>query len=168
MTINMNEIDNKGLLHSFNPYWSRPEYFFDFIKKYGKTTYRSTLWINFDNFRPFFVVFFVEKGTNGKIPAWGLCDRDASKEQSKDVKKKNDEGSPFMKALYGFPGEKSSKFKRVFYYKKMGLFKKPHNCSEFVLIKNQQPISNLRILRSALYVGIPPEIFDEIKEDLKE
>lgn len=168
MTINiLKEIDKKGLMHSFNPYLSRPEAFIEFIKKYGNTNYRSTLWINFDNFRPWFIVFFVEKGTNGKIPAWGLCDRDMSKEFSKKVKKKNEEGDPFMDIPNGFLGDESSNFKRVFHYKKIGLFKKPHNCSEFVLVKNRQSIVNLRILRSALYVEIPVEIFNEIKEELK-
>ena len=46
------------------------------------------------------------------------------------------------------------------------LFGKPHNCSEFNLVKDKQPITNLRLLRSALYVDIPQEIMTEIKEGL--
>ena len=166
----MDNIDTtKGICHAFDPYRSRPEDFIKFIKKYGKTTYRSTLFLDFNNFNyKYFIVFFVEKGKRGQISAWGLCDRDASKEFSKRVKKKNDKGDPFEDAPYGFPGDKSENFKRVFYYKKIELLKNPHNCAEFKLINTGENISkdNLGILRTALYVEIPPEIFNEIKEDL--
>lgn len=159
----LTEVDRKGLIHPFNPYWSRPEHFIEFIKKYGKTNYRSTFWINFNKFKPYkyFVVLFAEAGTNGEIPAWGLCEG----ESCLRVKNKQDSDS-YLNVKFGFPSDKDSEFKSVFHYKYIQLFDKPHNCSEFSLIKNKQPITNLRLLRSALYVDIPPNIMDEIKKVL--
>jgi hypothetical protein len=165
MTIDfLKEVDRKGLIHPFNPYWSRPEHFIEFIDKYGKATYRSTFWINFDKFKQYkyFIVFFAEAGTNGEIPAWGLCER----ENCERVKNKQDYDS-YPKAKFGFPEDKDSKFKSLFWYKHIQLFEKPHNCSEFYLVKNKQPITDLRLLRSALYVNIPQDIMNEIKKSLR-
>ena len=160
----LKEIDKKGLLHSFDPYWSRPEDFIEFIKEYGKTNYRSTYWINFQNFKnyKYFIVFFVEAGTKGEIPAWGLCDTT----KCKRVKEKQDYDS-FLNIKYGFLGAKDFKFKSVFHYILIDFFKNPYNCTEFNLIKTRRPIKNLKLLRSALYVNIPHNIMNEIKTKIK-
>lgn len=159
----LTEVDRKGLIHPFNPYWSRPEHFIEFINKYGKTNYRSTFWIDFNKFKPYkyFIVLFVEAGTDGEIPAWGLCER----ENCLRVEERQDT-DPYLDVKFGFSGDKESGFKSVFHYRHIQLFGKPHNCSEFNLVKDKQPITNLRLLRSALYVDIPQEIMNEIKEGL--
>tara|TARA_Y100000031_G_scaffold157028_1_gene215142 strand:+ start:3773 stop:4282 length:510 start_codon:yes stop_codon:yes gene_type:complete len=160
----LKEVDRKGLIHPFNPYWSRPEHFIELIDKYEKTTYRSTFWIDFEKFKPYkyFIVFFVEAGTNGEIPAWGLCERG----NCERVKNKQDYNS-YLEAKFGFPGDKDPKFKSLFWYKHIQLFERSHNCSELSLVKNKQPITNLRLLRSALYVEIPFNILEEIKYQIK-
>ena len=166
-----NNIGTKGLIHSYDPYMSTPQNFIDFIKLNGKTNYRSTLWVDFKNFKyKYFIVFFSEKGSGGQIQAWGLCDRDISIEKSQRIKKKNDSGDPFLDIDCGFPGDKNSLYKRIFHYRTIELFRKPHNCTEFNLIKTGQPITKTDItkgiLRNVLYVEIPLNIMGEIKRAL--
>lgn len=157
------EVDRKGLIHAFDPYESRPEHFIEFIQKYGKTNYRSTFWIDFNKFKPYkyFIVLFAEAGTKGEITAWGLCER----ESCLRVEKRQD-SDPYLYVKFGFLGDKGSRFKSVFQYRHIQLFNKPHNCSEFSLVKNNESINNLRLLRTALYVNIPQNIMNEIKEGL--
>ncbi len=159
----LTEVDRKGLIHSFDPYKSRPEHFIEFIHKYGKTNYRSTFWIDFNKFKPYkyFIVLFAEAGTNGEIHAWGLCERASCLR----VENRQD-SDPYLNVKFGFDGDKEDEFKSVFHYRHIQLFDKPHNCSEFNLVKDKQPITNLRLLRSALYVDIPQGIMNEIKVGL--
>ena len=106
-------------------------------------------------------MLFAEAGTNGEIPAWGICER----ESCQRVEERQDT-DPYINAKFGFPGDKESEFKSLFYYRHIQLFEKPHNCSEFNLVKDKQPITNLRLLRSALYVDLPEQVMDVIKKSL--
>ncbi|MBS3108517.1 hypothetical protein J4409_01465 [Candidatus Woesearchaeota archaeon] len=160
----LNEVDRKGLIHAFNSYESTPEHFIQFIKLYGQTNYRSPFWLDFKKFSPFryFLVFFAEAGTQGDIPAWGLCER----KDCLRVEKRGD-NDPFLTIKFGFPGVKDVAFKSVFNYKHIQLFDKSHNCSEFMLLKNKQLITNLGLLRNGLYVDIPVAVAQEIEDKLR-
>ena len=46
-------------------------------------------------------------------------------------------------------------------------FSKAHSCSEFTLLSKGEQIRDLRMLRSALYVEIPPEVYTEITGQIK-
>lgn len=165
MEIQSAEISRTGLIHSHNPQWSRLQKFIEFIvKNNGKTTYRSPFYVNFDKFRPYkyFIVLFAEKGTGGKITAWGLCER----EECKKVKNKADYYH-FKDAKYGFEGYEDDEFKSLFFYRKIEFFAKPYSYSEFTLISNGKKIKSLTALQNALHVEIPLNIFNEIKEKLK-
>lgn len=169
----LDNIDKKGIIHSYDPYMSTPQDFIDFIEQFDKTTFRSKLWLDFKNFNyKYFLLFFSEKGSGGKIQAWALCDVNKSKKISDRIVKKNDVGDPFIDAEFGFQGDEDSLFKRVFYFKRMGLFESNHHCTEFDLIKTGLPISkedvSKGILRNLLYVTIPKKIMDEIKTVLIE
>jgi hypothetical protein len=162
--INFDDLDRKGLIHSYDPTRSRPQHFIDFVKEWGKTTYRSTFFVNFDNFKPYryFIVLFSKKGSQGKITAWGIADRT----KCERVKTKYD-NSPFIEAKYGFKSDKYGSFKSLFYYLKIGLFKKAYQCQKINLIKTGKPITSLTSLQTALYVDIPLEMRKEIMKEIK-
>ncbi len=165
MNILAMDVSRTGLIHSHNPQWSKLQKFIGFIDKYGgKTTYRSPFYVNFDKFRPYkyFIVLFAEKGTGGKITAWGLCDR----EQCKKVKNKGDYYH-FKDAPFGFEGHEDDEFKSLFYYNKIEFFDKPHQYKEFTLVSNGKKIKSLTALQNALHIEIPTNIFNEIIEKLK-
>src|SRR3989344_4737966 len=136
MSIQPVDICRTGLIHPHNPQWSKLKRFIEFIEKNnGKTTYRSSLYVNFDKFRPYkyFIVLFTEKGTGGKITAWGLCER----EECKKVEHKEDYYH-FKDAKYGFDGDEDDEFKSLFFYRKIQFFNKPYSYSDFVLVSNGQ------------------------------
>ena len=160
----LHDVDQKGLICAFEPYVSRPEWFIRCIKKEGEANYRSSFWINFDKFKPFkyFIVLFAEARTKGKIVAFGLAERSLCKR----VKSRSDNDS-FYNLEHTLKGDKDSEFKSYFNFKKMGLFSQPYYCQDFILIKNGKPITNLALLRMALYVNIPETILNEIENSLK-